>query len=144
MNKDGVSAPIVATEALMLTCVIDAMEHRDVATVDIPGAFIQADMGGEYINIKLEGKMVYLLAKLNPKKETPEQIKKQIEDIEKDLILISRFTSVEFSELVSKCEPVFRTHVCNDNLKGADKTPLEWPVTKAVLDMDGVKELLNV
>ena len=67
MNKDEVSAPTVATEALMLTCVINAMEHRDVATVDVPCAFMQADMEGEEVNMKLEGKMVDLLAKLDPK-----------------------------------------------------------------------------
>ena len=66
MNKDEVSAPTVATEALMLTCVIDAMEHRDVATVDIPSAFMQTDMEGDDVNMKLEGKMVDLLAKLDP------------------------------------------------------------------------------
>eukprot|EP00957_Ditylum_brightwellii_P184341 14041164-Ditylum_brightwellii.AAC.1 len=43
-HKDDTSAPTVATEALMLSCLIDAMEGRDVATVDIPGAFMQADM----------------------------------------------------------------------------------------------------
>ena len=67
MNKDKVSAPTVATEALMLTCVIDAMEHWDVAPVDLPCAFMQADMEGEEVNMKLEGKMVDLLAKLDPK-----------------------------------------------------------------------------
>ena len=40
INKSETSTPIVATEALMLTCVIDAMERQDVATVDIPGAFM--------------------------------------------------------------------------------------------------------
>ena len=36
MDKDKVSAPTVATESLFLTCLIDAMKQRDVATVDIP------------------------------------------------------------------------------------------------------------
>ena len=31
-------------QALYLSCLIDAKEGRDVATVDIPGAFMQADM----------------------------------------------------------------------------------------------------
>jgi hypothetical protein len=42
--KEEASAPTVAIESLLLTCVIDATEERDVATVDIPGAFMQADM----------------------------------------------------------------------------------------------------
>ena len=57
----------MATEALMLTCVIDAMERRDVATVDIPGAFVQTDMKGDDVHMKMEGKMAELLVKLDPK-----------------------------------------------------------------------------
>ena len=41
--KYDTSAPTVATEALFLMCLIKATEHRKVATVDIPGAFMQAD-----------------------------------------------------------------------------------------------------
>ena len=66
MNKDQVSAPTVATKSLFLTCLIDAMEKRDVATVDIPGAFMQADMDEE-VHMKLEGKMVDILHKIDPK-----------------------------------------------------------------------------
>jgi hypothetical protein len=56
MTKQETSSPTVATEALMLTCVIDAVERRDVATCDIPGAFMQSDMKGEVV-MKLEGVM---------------------------------------------------------------------------------------
>jgi hypothetical protein len=50
----------------MLSCVIDATEKRDVATVDIPGAFMQADMD-ELVHMRLEGTMAELLVKLDPK-----------------------------------------------------------------------------
>ena len=51
----------------MLTCILDAAEqHEDVATINIPGAFMQADMD-ELIHIKLKGKMVDLLVKTEPK-----------------------------------------------------------------------------
>ena len=66
LTKDDTSALTVATEALLLTCLNDAMEHRKVATVDIPGAFMQLDMGGETVKMKLEGNMVYLLTKIDP------------------------------------------------------------------------------
>ena len=46
----------MVTEALFLTCLIDAMEHQKFATVDIPGAFMQVDMEGETMHMKLEGK----------------------------------------------------------------------------------------
>ena len=41
------------------------MDHRKVATVDIPGAFMKADMEGETVHIKLEGKMADLLTELD-------------------------------------------------------------------------------
>jgi hypothetical protein len=38
ITKEDVSSPTVTAEAVMLTCVIDAQEGRDVAVVDIPNA----------------------------------------------------------------------------------------------------------
>ena len=67
MNKDQVSAPTVATESLLLTCLIDALERRKVVTVDIPGAFMQSDMEGEVTHMKLEGEMVKILERIDPK-----------------------------------------------------------------------------
>ena len=34
MNKDHTASPTVGLNSLMITCVIDAKENRDVATVD--------------------------------------------------------------------------------------------------------------
>ena len=64
-SKEEASSPTVAIEAVMLSCVIDAMERRDVATVDIPGAFMQADME-DIVHMKLEGKMAELLVRIDP------------------------------------------------------------------------------
>ena len=66
LTKDDTITPTLEMEALFLTCLIDTMEHREVATVDIPGAFIQVYMEGETVHKKLEGKMVDLITKLNP------------------------------------------------------------------------------
>ena len=44
--KDDTS-PTVSTEAFMLTETIDALEGRDVAVVDIPWAYLSADMDNE-------------------------------------------------------------------------------------------------
>jgi hypothetical protein len=66
INKEDASAPTVAIEALMLSCAIDAKEEQDVATVDIPGAFLHADMDN-LVHMKFEGKMAELLVKLDPK-----------------------------------------------------------------------------
>jgi hypothetical protein len=41
MMKEDASSPTVSSEAVMLTCIVDANENRDVAIVDIPNAFVQ-------------------------------------------------------------------------------------------------------
>ena len=41
ISKDEASSPTVATKAVLLSCVIDAQEHRYVAKIDIPNASIQ-------------------------------------------------------------------------------------------------------
>ncbi len=64
-TKEEASSPTVAVEALLLLCVIDAQEGRDVATADIPGAFMQADME-DVVHMKLEGLMGELLVKIDP------------------------------------------------------------------------------
>ena len=64
MDRQQVSNPTVENESLLLTCLIDALKRRDVATVDISGAFMQLDMEGEETHMKLEGKMVDILKKL--------------------------------------------------------------------------------
>ena len=64
--KEDASSPTVAIESVMLSSVIDAKENRDVATVDIPGAFMQADMD-DVVHMRLEGKMAELLVKIDPK-----------------------------------------------------------------------------
>ena len=55
----------VAIESVMISCTIDAKEVRDVANVDIPGAFMQADMD-ETIHTQLEGTMAEQLIKMDP------------------------------------------------------------------------------
>jgi hypothetical protein len=65
-TKEEASSPTVAIESVMLSCVIDAKENRDVGTVDLPGAFMQADMEGT-VHMKLEGKMAELLVRIDPK-----------------------------------------------------------------------------
>jgi len=65
VSKDAKTAPTVSTEALFLSCIIDAMEGRDIATVNIPGAFMQADMD-ELVFVKIGGTMLDALVQLTP------------------------------------------------------------------------------
>ena len=66
MDKENTSAPVISTDALFITLVIDAMERRDVATVDIPGAFLQTD-AKPGTHMKITGPMVDILCQINPK-----------------------------------------------------------------------------
>ena len=62
--QEDARAPTVSTETVFVTAVIDAMENRTVAVVDIPGAFMQADMDpGVYMRI--EGTMAELLMEID-------------------------------------------------------------------------------
>mmetsp|Transcript_13155 Transcript_13155/g.17318 ORF Transcript_13155/g.17318 Transcript_13155/m.17318 type:complete len:119 (-) Transcript_13155:166-522(-) len=57
--------PTIHIESLFLTSIIDAMEGRKVVTLDIPGAFMQADID-ELIHVKLEGELADLLVQADP------------------------------------------------------------------------------
>jgi hypothetical protein len=62
--REDAGSPTVATESLFLTMVINALEGRDVAILDVPGAFMQADMD-ELVHVCFTGKMVDLLMEIN-------------------------------------------------------------------------------
>ncbi len=47
ITKEDVNSPTVSGEAIMLTCIIDAAEDRDIAVVDIPNAFAQTVVSEE-------------------------------------------------------------------------------------------------
>ena len=69
MSKDETSSPTASLAGLIMTCVIDAFERQDVATVDIPGAFLQAKQPKEDkdVHVILNGRMAELLAKNHQK-----------------------------------------------------------------------------
>ena len=47
ISKEDSSLPTLSTEAVLLSCIIDAEEERDVAVIDIPNAFIQTRVENE-------------------------------------------------------------------------------------------------
>jgi hypothetical protein len=68
MEREEVSSPTVSTESTMLTAVIEAAEGRDVATCDIPNAFIQTEVeeADKRIIMKICRVLVDLLKKVVP------------------------------------------------------------------------------
>lgn len=57
----------MSLEALLLTSIIDAQEGQDIATVDIPSAFLHSDID-ELIHLRLDGPMADMLVRVNPDK----------------------------------------------------------------------------
>ena len=43
-RNESVASPTVSLESLLKTLVIDAYEERDIATFDIPGVYLHAEM----------------------------------------------------------------------------------------------------
>ena len=66
MSKEETASPTVANQALTLSCMIDAKEERDVATSDIPGAFLQTEYNKGDTHIRIEGPMLDLLTQIDP------------------------------------------------------------------------------
>ncbi len=69
-TKEDVSSPTVSAKAVMLTCVIDAQEDRDVAVVDIPNAFVQTVVDEEdaehRVIVRIRGPLVDILVSIAP------------------------------------------------------------------------------
>jgi hypothetical protein len=66
ISQEDSTLPTVSTEALLITLMIDAMENRDVATCDVPGAFLHSDMD-EDVTVVVDGALVNLLVQSNNK-----------------------------------------------------------------------------
>ena len=64
-QKSETSSPTASSDAIMLTLLVDAMEGRDVATADVAGAYLNAEMD-DYVLMRLEGEDVALMCDVNP------------------------------------------------------------------------------
>jgi len=68
-TREETTSPTVSTDALMISLMIDATkERRDVATADVEGAYLHADME-DFVLLKLVGKAVDIMCQVNPKYE---------------------------------------------------------------------------
>ncbi|KAL7464347.1 hypothetical protein ACHAXS_004676 [Conticribra weissflogii] len=64
-SREEAASPTVTNESVFLTGVIDAKEHRDVATVDITGAYLHA-INDHDVHMVLEGKLAELMDLVAP------------------------------------------------------------------------------
>ena len=68
ISKEDTISPTVATEAVLLSCIIDAEEEMDVTVIDILNAFIQTRVEDEkdMVFIKICGVLVDIVVKIAP------------------------------------------------------------------------------
>ena len=68
MTKDEITSPTVMNENVFITSCIYAHEKRDVATVDVPGAFLHnnVDPEDDTVHMILQGVLAELMVKVEP------------------------------------------------------------------------------
>ena len=67
VSDEDKASPTVSLEAILLTSVIEAKEHRDVATLDIPNAFLHSELPeSENVVMRLVGELAEIMVKLAP------------------------------------------------------------------------------
>ena len=77
---------MVSTEAVFLIAVIDAMEGRNVVVVDVPGAFMQADID-QLVHVRFTRAMVTLLLEIDY-------------EMYKDYVIVEKGEQVMYMELL--------------------------------------------
>ena len=70
MTKGETISPTIMQESLMVTCIIDEIEGREVAIADITNTFLQTDMvhSNLTVRVRLFGVFADLLARIDPSK----------------------------------------------------------------------------
>lgn len=63
--KETTASPTIMTDSVMITSTIDAHERRRVVTLDIPGAFLHADLDEEVVML-LRGQLANLMVQVDP------------------------------------------------------------------------------
>ena len=86
ITKEDSTAPTVSTEAVFLMAVIDAMEGRNVVVLDVPGAFMQAEID-ELVHVRFAGAMVTLLLEID-------------HEMYKDYVVVEKGERVMYMELL--------------------------------------------
>ena len=64
-DKADTSSPTASSDAIMLMIMIDAIERRDVATADVTGAYLNAEMD-DFVLMKLAGEDAQIMCNVNP------------------------------------------------------------------------------
>ena len=65
ITKEEVASPTVQLNSLLLTLLMDAQEHRDVATADVVGAYLMAPLS-DFVLVKIMGNSVDIMCQVQP------------------------------------------------------------------------------
>ena len=65
MSKEDSTSPTVMTESIFIMSVTDAKENREVAIVDLPGAFLHAENDQDVIMF-MRGRLAELMTIIAP------------------------------------------------------------------------------
>ena len=49
-TKEKAASSTIMLESILITATVEAMEEREVAVIDLPGAFLHAENEREYLN----------------------------------------------------------------------------------------------
>ena len=63
--EEDAASPTVSIESLFITCAIEASEGRDVAVIDLPGAFLHADCD-DHVVMRFQGRLAELMVLAAP------------------------------------------------------------------------------
>jgi hypothetical protein len=58
--EEDAASPTVSIESLFITCAIEASEGRDLAVIDLPGAFLHADCD-DHVVMRFQGRLAELM-----------------------------------------------------------------------------------
>ncbi len=131
--KEEATAPTVTSEAIFIQGTIFAHEKRDVATCNIPGAFLQAD-NPDYVLMRLNGILAELMVQVAPSlyrkyinsnaKEKPilyVQLEKAVYSMMKSALLFYRKLVADLKSLGNEINP-YNPCVANKTINGKQMT----------------------
>ena len=64
-GDEDFSSPTAMLESIILTLVIDALEERDIAIVDVPGAYLHAELQDETVLLVLRDELVDIMCEVS-------------------------------------------------------------------------------
>jgi hypothetical protein len=136
ISKEDASSPTVATESVLLSCIIDAEGEQYVAVVDIPNAFVQTRVENEkdMAFIKIRGILVDILVEIAPDvyksyvlkdKKGTKQLLAQYQNALYGTIVTSLLYYQKFVKSLTDIDFVIKSYdpcVANNNIEGEQMT----------------------